>query len=255
LLHLTVWGADERDAALLVHGSLSWGEDSWREQRPLADRERLLVVDRRGFGDSPGPDVGDWESDAADLANLLDGEPMHLVGHSYGGVSALLAAARCPECVRSLTVVEPPALGLVRGDDAVEEFIDRVDAAKRDASDPLDYYRRFLAAFGLSTRAQRLNGKGLRAAASSWRERPPSDAEIPLDTIRSARIPTLIVRGAWDSTPADALGRRALHPVCDELVERLGAENATFAGAAHSPQLLGAPFNERLRAFWDSVSY
>ena len=34
-----------------------------------------------------------------------------VVGHSYGGVIALLAAARRPELVRSLTVIEPPAFG------------------------------------------------------------------------------------------------------------------------------------------------
>jgi hypothetical protein len=41
--------------------------------------------------------------------------------------------------------------------------------------------------------------------------------------------------------------------VCDVLVNALAADSATFAGAAHNPQLLGAPFNERLRAFWASA--
>lgn len=250
-LHVTVWGSPSDEPALLVHGSLSWGEDSWRKQRPLAEERELVVVDRRGFGDSPGPEAGDWEADAADLAALLEARPMHVVGHSYGGVSALLASALRPERVRSLTVIEPPALALVRGNADVEEFVERVDAAKREAADPLDYYRRFLAAFGLSTRTQRLDAKQLRAAASSWRERPPTEAEIPLDALRRAQIPILVVRGAWDSAP-EALGRRALHPVCDVLVERLGAHAATVAGAAHSAQLVGAPFNERLGAFWAS---
>ena len=255
-LHLTVWGSDKGERAIFVHGSMSWGEDCWHEQRPLADDHRVELVDRRGFGESPGPDAGDWEADAADLGAPLH-EPAHLVGHSYGGVSALMAAARYPEGVRSLTVVEPPAFGLVRGDEVVEKFIRRVEAAKRDAHDPLDYYRRFVASFGLPPRIQHLApGKQVRAAESSWRERPPWEAEIPLETMRAAGIPTLVVRGAWDKTPpeARAAGMRTLHAVCDVLVAGLDAQSETFTGAAHNPQLLGPPFNERLRAFWSSAA-
>src|SRR5438067_13320137 len=104
---------------------MSWGEECWRKQRPLADVYRLVLVDRRGFGSSPGPDAGDWESDAADIAALLS-RGSHLVGQSYGGVSSLLAAARRPDAVLSLTVIEPPALGLVRDDPVAEDFMRRV---------------------------------------------------------------------------------------------------------------------------------
>ena len=40
----------------------------------------------------------------------------HLVGHSYGGVISLLAAAAVPERVRSLTVIEPPCTKVAAGD-------------------------------------------------------------------------------------------------------------------------------------------
>ena len=59
----------------------------------------------------------------------LDAEgSTHLVGHSYGGVIALLAAARCLEAIRSLTVTEPPAFGLVRGQPEVEDWLAYVAA-------------------------------------------------------------------------------------------------------------------------------
>jgi pimeloyl-ACP methyl ester carboxylesterase len=119
-LNVTVWGDGE--PAVFVHGSFGWGEETWREQRPLADSHRLLLVDRRGFGGSPANGRVDFERDAEDVAELL-ADGAHLVGHSYGGVVSLLAAARKPHAVRSLTVIEPPALGLVRGNPAVEEFI------------------------------------------------------------------------------------------------------------------------------------
>ena len=51
-----------------------------------------MVVDRRGFGASPDVDRSDYELDAVDIAGLMEGGA-HLVGHSYGGVVAMLAAA------------------------------------------------------------------------------------------------------------------------------------------------------------------
>lgn len=245
-LNVTAWG--EGDPALLVHGSFGWGTETWEKQRPLADSYRLLLVDRRGFGASPANGRVDFDRDADDVAELLE-DGAHLVGHSYGGVVALLAAARRPDAVRSLTVVEPPALGLVRGNPIVEEFIGGIDSATREATDPSDYRLRFLRGFGFPAQEQQLQGPDLEAARSSWRERPPWEAEIPLARLHGIR--TLVVRGDWSeaSPRARELGRRALHAVCDALEEQLGAESATFP-AAHNPQLLGGPFNERLGSFW-----
>ena len=112
-LHVTTWGDGPR--ALLVHGSMSFGDLAFSEQRPLAERWQLDVLDRRGFGGSLDP-LGrvDFDADARDVAGLLD-DPAHLVGHSYGGVVCLLATALRPEGVRSLTVIEPPAFGLGAG--------------------------------------------------------------------------------------------------------------------------------------------
>ena len=248
-LNVTVWGDGE--PAVFVHGSFGWGEETWREQRHLADSYRLLLVDRRGFGGSPASGRVDFERDADDVAALLPGGA-HLVGHSYGGVVSLLAAARKPHAVRSLTVIEPPALGLVRGDPVVEEFIVGFGEAMREARDPSDYYARFLRNFGFSARDEALAGRDLESARSSWAERSPAEANIPFDELGEVR--TLVVRGDWASVPpaAAARGRVVFHAACDVLVDRLGAESATFA-SAHNPQLLGEPFNERLRAFWASA--
>jgi pimeloyl-ACP methyl ester carboxylesterase len=99
-----------------------------------------------------------------------------------------------------------------------------------------------------------LEGARLDAARASMTERPPWEADLPLDALAS-RVRTLVVRGAWDNAPPKAreIGMQALHRVCDVLVESLGAESVTFPGAAHNPQALGAPFNERLLEFWRSA--
>jgi pimeloyl-ACP methyl ester carboxylesterase len=251
-LHVTRWG-DRGDPAVLVHGSFGWGEFSWAAQRPLADDYRLLLVDRRGFGASPGPDAGDFDVDAEAIAELIP-DGAHVVGHSYGGVAALLASARRPEAVRSLTVSEPPALGLVRGYPAVEAFITRVGAAREQAADAKDFTTRFFAAFGLPPPPLTPEGDGLRAATSSWRERDPWEAQIDLETLSAAPFPKLVVRGAWDVAPPEGeSGRQALHAACDALVEELQAETATIPGVAHSVPRAGEPFNDRVRAFWESA--
>ncbi|MEW9515782.1 alpha/beta fold hydrolase [Streptomyces tubercidicus] len=66
-VHVTVWdqAAAEAPRAVLVHGTMSWGTECFAAQRPLADTFRLELVDRRGFGDSPGIERSDsrlWES-------------------------------------------------------------------------------------------------------------------------------------------------------------------------------------------------
>jgi pimeloyl-ACP methyl ester carboxylesterase len=254
-LHVTVWGDGE--PAVLVHGSFGWGEHTFGEQRPLADRYRLVLVDRRGFGRTPARNGRvDFDSDAEDIAELLRRERRaHLVGHSYGGVVSLLAAAREPNSVRSLCLIEPPAFSVARGRPETEELIARVVTAIDEATDPEDYRARFLHAFGFSAGNERLKPTALAAARSSWLERPPWEATVPFDDIAAAAFPKLVVRGAWDEAPPAARERagRAFGFVCDLLEQRLGAESAVFEGAAHNPQHLGAPFNDRLRAFWESA--
>jgi pimeloyl-ACP methyl ester carboxylesterase len=252
-LHRTIWGQGPR--VVLVHGSMSFGELAFSEQRPLAERHRLELLDRRGYGTSPDR-AGrvDFDEDARDLAALLT-EPAHLVGHSYGGLVCLLAAAERPRGVRSLAVIEPPAFALARGTPAVEEVVARIDRhfAERQALSEEAFLDGFLRAWGFEQLPpRRLASRARRGVRSSMTERPPWEAEVPFDRLAAAGLPVLVARGAWDETDPSArdLAGAAFAAVCAVIVERLGAEEAVFPGAAHQPQLLGAPFNERLEAFW-----
>jgi pimeloyl-ACP methyl ester carboxylesterase len=246
---VTVWGDGE--PAVFVHGSFGWGTETWAEQRPLADDYRLLLVDRRGFGESPPAGRVDFERDAGDVATLL-GEGAHLVGHSYGGVVSLLAAAQRPQAVRSLVLIEPPAFGLARGDQAVEELIRRIDVAARVTGDPSEYRAAFLRGFGFPAQPTQLEGRVLAAASASMTERPPWEADIPLDDLAGAGLRVLLVQGDWCPAPdsARALAGAAFRAVCEVLDGRLQPERAVFP-AAHNPQKLGEVFNRRIRAFWE----
>ena len=252
-LHVSVTGAGPR--ALLVHGSMSFGALAFSEQRPLAAEFELHIVDRRGFGRSPDASAPvDFETDAVDIAELLD-QPAHLLGHSYGGIACMLAAAHRPEAVRSLTVIEPPVFGVAPDDPAVALLVKRIGEHIETSGgmSEEEYLRGFLGAWGfqLGPRPD-LNDVARRSVRRSMGERSPAEACVPLDEIARAPFPVLVARGAWDTVPAAArdLGGRAFIAVCDVLVSRLGAELAVFPGAAHQPQLLGEPFNRRIAAFW-----
>jgi len=103
---------------VLVHGALATGSEEWQEQRPLADAGyRLLVLDRCGYGSSPPIDGEDFLVDADDI-DVAIGDGAHVVAHSYGGLGAMFAAARRPEAVYSLTLLEPPAFTMTSDDRA-----------------------------------------------------------------------------------------------------------------------------------------
>ena len=77
----------------------------------LADRYRLILYHRRGYGGSsrpPGPaDVARQAADCRGLLRHLGVARAHVVGHSYGGVVALQLAQVAPEAVHSLALLEP----------------------------------------------------------------------------------------------------------------------------------------------------
>jgi len=225
---------------LLVHGSVVNGEVTWTAQRPLAERFELVVPNRRGF--PPGPDVErvDFEDEAAWLEQFLEPET-HLVGHSYGGVISLLAAAHRPERLRSLTVIEPPAFAVAQGDPDVDRFVaDAILLWREGPREPERFLRAFLAAVGSSLAQGELTPAMLQGARTLMVERGPWEAEIPLAALREAPFPKLVVSGAHS---------RAFYAVCTVLEARLGAERAVLPGAGHSVQRLGEPFNTVLADF------
>ena len=214
---------------ILVHGSVVGGRATWAGQRQLAERFDLVVLDRPGFPPNPPVDRVDFESDAALVAELLEPGD-HLVGHSYGGVITLLAAARRPDALRSLTVVEPPATRIAAGVPEVDAFA--ADGAALYASaatgEPEVFLGQFLAAVGSqfdppSPLPPELE-QGARALAV---ERGPWEADIPLDVLASTPFPKLVVSGAHHP---------AFDAICDVLERELGAERAVLPGYGHVVQ-------------------
>jgi pimeloyl-ACP methyl ester carboxylesterase len=198
----------------MVHGSIS-DLRIWEAQRlAIAQRYRYVALTQRYFG------TDKWSGDgknftqathAADLAAFiksLNSEPVHLVGWSYGGLTALLVAQIHPELVRTLTMHEPGIRSLVldtpEGRQASADFskamVPAASAAK--AGDAVQAAKLFheaifsLSPGGFETEPPAIrrmvldNARTMILALSA----PPPPA-LSCDSLKAVRAPTLVTRG------------------------------------------------------------
>jgi pimeloyl-ACP methyl ester carboxylesterase len=226
-----------RPGLVLVYGSLVGGRATWREQRHgIVDEAELAVLERPGFVERPDresmPSVVrvDFEDHAAWLAERISPGD-HLVGHSYGGVIALLATAAVGDRLASLTVIEPPATRIALDVPAVAEFARGGEAlwATGPHDDPEAFMRLFLTAVGSEfDPPSPLPPPLLEAARVLAAERGPWAAEIPLDDLASLKVPILAVSGGHHP---------AFEAICDRLEQALSAERLVLPGFGHTAQL------------------
>lgn len=102
----------EGEAVLLIHGShIADAFLPLTREAVLADRYRLIRYHRRGFaGSDPHSGAFSIEQQAQDalaLVKHLGVERAHVVGHSYGGATAVQLAIEAPSLVQSLVLLEP----------------------------------------------------------------------------------------------------------------------------------------------------
>lgn len=232
---------ERRPRLVLVHGSVMGGRPTWKEQRRgLAERFRLVVLERAGFAPNPPVERVDFDEEAVWLMQRLrPGD--HLVGHSYGGVISLLAAAAFP-ALGSLTVIEPPATRVAAGQPAVDRFGRRAEEwwANGPTADPEAFLRGFLEAVGSDYDPPRPLPPELEQGARALiAERGPWEADVPLEALAEAPFAKLVVSGAH---------HEAFDAICDALESRLGAERLVLPGFGHNPQRHPA-FNDALADF------
>lgn len=224
---------------VFVHGSVGNAELTFAAQRSLAARFELVFHTRSGYPPRPLVERIDFVDQAEELAGEL-GPGDHLVGHSYGAVVSLLAAART-RALGSLTVSEPPAFGVAPEHPAVRDFMTRYAAiVARGPLRPAEYLDAFLPLVGSripgGDRLPPLLEHGARAAMA---ERTPDEAVIPLDDLAAAAFPKLVISGGHHP---------AFDAVCDVIEQRLSAERAVVPGAGHSlPRAPG--YNDALVGF------
>jgi non-heme chloroperoxidase len=121
------------ETMILVHGTDS-DFRVWNPMLPaLAKNFHVIAYSRRFHWPNAKPTtdaLSPASLHADDLANFiasLDAGPVHVVGHSGGGLIALMVAKDHPELVRTLTVYEPSPAGLVTPEEGGKLLAERND--------------------------------------------------------------------------------------------------------------------------------
>jgi pimeloyl-ACP methyl ester carboxylesterase len=105
---IAVWQGGRGQSLLLVHGATADHTTTWRLVRDdLERRYTVHAMDRRGRGGSGDAPAYALQREAEDIAAVVDaiGEPVTVLGHSFGGLCAL-EAARLTDNMRGLILYE-----------------------------------------------------------------------------------------------------------------------------------------------------
>ena len=132
----------------------------------------------------------------------------------------------------SLTLIEPPLFGLAGEDPDVQELLGGLGQLMEKGPEgaPPEVEGMLV--------LQKLSAE--RGFPPPPPMRPPFEAQIDFDAIRSAEAPVMVVSGdhhpGWERT-------------CDALASLLDAKRAVFAGSGHAPQRADG-FNEASSSSW-----
>ncbi len=109
------------DPVVFVHGSLGdyrgfKGQlDTFAtNHRTIVDSRRYAFPDKQTVNDSLDYTISPHVRDLSEFLKRLNLGPVHLIGHSYGASVALHVTLDHPELVRTLTLVEPPVISLLK---------------------------------------------------------------------------------------------------------------------------------------------
>jgi pimeloyl-ACP methyl ester carboxylesterase len=248
-MHYTVEG--HGPPLILLHGATSSGLEDWVAQRPAFRASfRLFLPDARGHAGTRWDPADGWSretlvDDLVAFADAMDLGTFHVAGFSMGAMTALAAATRHPERIRS---------AIVAGIDVQRQPRARVaarlmDPGRIEREDPAWAGR-------LARRHDPVQGEGawrrlLRALVDEVAEQVPLTAA----DLRRARMPILLAYGDRDVfAPLDHVvalrrqlpdARLLVAPDCGHLVmlERAGLFNqaaATFWRRALLPDRPGS---------------
>jgi len=230
-----------------THRAWSFARDALRE------RHRMLAPDLFGYGASaPWPEHLRGRPATPDLHLVeelvrMAGEPVHLVGHSYGGAMSLEVARRSAlrgdGRVRSLFLVEPVSFHILRTEGRDREWREVARVARRciDASDRGDraaasrpYMAYWIGMLGWWLMSRRLRAGILDTIHKVADEfRTMFELDHRLAEYRAVDCPTTVIAGSRTRRPASLVAELVAGAID-------GARLLEIPGAGHM-----SPFTHR----------
>ncbi|GIT89870.1 esterase [Jannaschia pagri] len=120
----------DRPPLLIAHGlfgsARNWGVVAKR----LASDRQVVVVDMRNHGASPWSDSHSYADMAADLAEVMQGRPHDVLGHSMGGKAAMVLALSRPDLVRRLIVADIAPVAYAHTQTPLIDAMEAVDLSR-----------------------------------------------------------------------------------------------------------------------------
>ena len=135
LAMLTAEAGSPKGIVLAVHGFTGGKEDFVFLLPELAAKGwTACAVDLRGVHQSISPGPYDLDTLAHDLVGVARhlGAPVHLVAHSFGGLSAQRAVIAAPDAFASLTLMCSGPAGFMASADLIPHTIDRLTMFARE---------------------------------------------------------------------------------------------------------------------------
>jgi pimeloyl-ACP methyl ester carboxylesterase len=161
------------EPVILIHGSVA--PDAFlplMNEQALTARYRLVRYHRRGYmgtTHSPPPvRIVDQAHDCLGLMRQLGISRAHVVGHSYGGVIAMMVALEGPDVVHTLSLLEPALVGMVpSGANFGPALVPAVAKYQsRDNSGALDIFLKLVCGADYRAELERVFPGALEAAAA-----------------------------------------------------------------------------------------
>ena len=205
---------------VMVHGSFAT-PSTWKKlMAHLATQHHCIAISLPGHGHMPAPHEAQGPSlqpelDAlAEVVQARTQGPIHLVGHSFGGVVALAQALRGNLALAQLTLFEPVAtwvLDTVNDAPMQAQVAAFVQRYRRDAAlglpdvcgQVIDFWGGANDYAGLPPHIRTLMGSMVSANLRHWDL--CEQARHPADALRQLTVPTRLVCGTRSNAVAHAI--------------------------------------------------
>jgi esterase len=230
--HYRHWGDPDKPPVVLLHGLRSYSATWETLADDLARDHWVLALDARGRGESGwDPErryvTESYVADVEDWVAQLGLTRFALVGHSMGGTTGYVFAARHPDLVERLVVedIGPGSSTVGPGSERIMREMAETPASFADLEEAAAYWRDLRPTLSVSGVASRLSHTLRRRQDGSWvwrldmagiaQARLEGDPARGIDLwrcIEELACPTLVVRGEL----SDFLSA----PACEEMARR-----------------------------------